>query len=55
MAGVESIEKLSLQLSRLPGIGRKTAQRLAFHIVGMKEEDVRELAVTIFNAKKNVH
>ncbi len=55
MAGVESIDRLALQLSRLPGIGRKTAQRLAFHIVGMKEEDVRELAVTIFNAKKNVH
>ena len=55
MASVESIDRLALQLSRLPGIGRKTAQRLAFHIVGMKEEDVRELAVTIFNAKKNVH
>ncbi len=55
MAGIEAIDTLSLQLSRLPGIGRKTAQRLAFHIVGMPEEEVRELAVAIFNGKKKVH
>ncbi|MBQ4451631.1 MAG: recombination protein RecR [Clostridia bacterium] len=55
MAGVEAIEQLTHQLSRLPGIGRKTAQRLAFHIVSMPEEEVRELAVAIFNGKKKVH
>lgn len=42
------------QLSRLPGIGSKTAQRLAYHIISMPEEQVRELAVSIFNGKKNV-
>ncbi|MCR4576753.1 MAG: recombination mediator RecR [Clostridiales bacterium] len=55
MAGIESIDKLANELSRLPGIGKKTAQRLAFHIVGMPEEQVRELAVAIYNGKKNVH
>ena len=55
MAGIEAIEQLTHQLSRLPGIGRKTAQRLAFHIVSMPEEEVRELAVAIFNGKKKVH
>ena len=55
MAGVEAIQHLTNQLSRLPGIGKKTAQRLAFHIVGMPEEEVRELAVSIFNGKKKVH
>ena len=55
MAGIEPIETLTNQLSRLPGIGKKTAQRLAFHIVGMPEEQVRELAVAIFNGKKKVH
>lgn len=55
MAGVEAIQKLTYQLSRLPGIGQKTAQRLAYHIVGMPEEQVRELAVSIFNGKKQVH
>lgn len=55
MAGVEAIEHLTNQLSRLPGIGKKTAQRLAFHIIGMPEDEVRELAVSIFNGKKKVH
>ena len=55
MAGIESIDKLANELSRLPGIGKKTAQRLAFHIVGMPEEQVRELAVAIYNGKKKVH
>ncbi len=55
MAGVEAIQHLTNQLSRLPGIGKKTAQRLAFHIVSMPEEEVRELAVSIFNGKKKVH
>ena len=43
------------QLSKLPGVGRKTAQRLAYHILAMPEEQVRELAVAIFNGKKQVH
>lgn len=55
MAGVEAIEQLTNQLSRLPGIGKKTAQRLAFHIVGLPEEQVRELATAIWNGKKKVH
>ena len=40
MAEVEAIAKLTNQLSKLPGIGRKTAQRLAYHIVGMDEEGI---------------
>ena len=55
MAGVEAIQHLTNQLSRLPGVGKKTAQRLAFHIVSMPEDEVRELAVSIFNGKKKVH
>lgn len=55
MAGVESIAKLINQLSKLPGIGQKTAQRLAYHIISMPEDQVRELAVAIFNGKKQVH
>ena len=55
MAGIEAIDRLTLQLSRLPGIGKKTAQRLAFHIVGMPEEEVRDLASAIYNGKKKIH
>ena len=55
MAEIEAIARLVNELSRLPGIGRKTAQRLAYHIVSQPEERVRELAVAVFNAKKQVH
>lgn len=55
MADVEAISRLVNQLSKLPGIGRKTAQRLAYHIISQPEEQVKELAVAIFNGKKQVH
>ena len=47
------ITKLIEELSKLPGIGRKSAQRLAFHILEMKGNDVVELAKAIVNAKKH--
>ena len=52
---IEPIARMVNQLSKLPGIGQKTAQRLAYYIVGLPEEQVRELAVAIFNGKKQVH
>lgn len=54
-AMLEPISKMVNQLARLPGVGQKTAQRLAYHILSMTEEQVRELAVAIFNGKKQVH
>ncbi len=56
MAGMlEPIAKLVNELSKLPGVGQKSAQRLAFHIISMPEDKVRELAVAIFNGKKQIH
>ncbi len=48
------ISKLIEELSRLPGIGPKTAQRLAFHIINMPEEHVNQLANTMTEARQNV-
>ncbi|NLJ96653.1 MAG: recombination protein RecR [Clostridiales bacterium] len=48
------ISKLIEELSRLPGIGTKTAQRLAFHIINMPIDQVTGLSDAIINAKKNV-
>lgn len=48
------ISRLIDQLSALPGIGSKTAQRLAFHIVNMPVEKVQALSDSIIEAKKNV-
>ena len=48
------ITKLIEELSRLPGVGAKSAQRLAFHILNMPKEQVDVLARTIVQAKENV-
>lgn len=48
------ITKLIEQLSRLPGVGAKSAQRLAFHIVNMPAEQVKQLADSITGAKENI-
>lgn len=48
------IGKLIEELSRLPGIGPKSAQRLAFHMINMPEEQVDKLAETMVNARHNV-
>jgi len=52
---IASIEKLTTQLARLPGVGRKTAQRFAYHLLGVPEEQALELADAIRDARKNVH
>ena len=48
------ITKLIEELSGLPGIGPKTAGRLAFHILDMPKEQVESLANSMIDAKKNV-
>lgn len=48
------INKLIEELAALPGIGEKSAQRLAFHLINMPEGKVKRLADTIISAKQNV-
>lgn len=48
------ITKLIEELSKLPGVGVKSAQRLAFYIIGMPEENAVALAKSILEAKENV-
>ena len=48
------ITKLIEELSKLPGVGAKSAQRLAFHIINMPREQVDELARSMTDAKNNV-
>ena len=47
------IEDLIKRLNRLPGIGSKTAQRLAYYIIGLEEREVRDLAEALVSAKNN--
>ena len=50
----KQVNKLVEELSKLPGIGVKTAGRLAFHIIGMPKENVEALSLAISQAKENV-
>ena len=52
---IASIEKLTTQLGRLPGIGHKTAQRLAYHLLSVPKEQAAELADAITAAREKVH
>ena len=49
-----ALQRLLDELGRLPGIGPKSAQRLAFHIINMGEDQVSQLACAISEAKANV-
>ena len=49
-----SIEKLIESFEKLPSIGHKTAQRLAFHMLDASEEEAKEFTDAILNAKKNL-
>ncbi|MFC5651918.1 recombination mediator RecR [Paenibacillus solisilvae] len=51
----EPIAKLIDAFSRLPGIGPKTAARLAFHVLRMKEDDVIDFAKALVSVKRNLH
>ena len=51
----ESFEKLINELSRLPGVGPKTAQRLAFFILKMQKEEAETLAFAIQEMKNKIH
>jgi recombination protein RecR len=54
MLTIEPIARLTTQLSRLPGIGQKTAQRLAYHILDMPVSQAQELAAAIVAAREKV-
>ena len=54
MAQLEPIARMVTQLARLPGIGHKTAQRLAYYIVSLPQEDVHELAAAIWQGRKAI-
>ncbi len=50
-----ALQELADQFARLPGIGGKTAQRLAFHVLSLPQEEAQAFADAILDAKKTVH
>ena len=52
---IKSLDVLADRFGQLPGVGKRSAQRYAFAVVDMKEEDARKFAEAILEAKKNIH
>ena len=52
---IRPLANLYEQLRRLPGVGSKTAMRLAYHIIDMPAEEVQQLAEALSSAKKSIH
>ncbi len=50
-----ALQNLADHFARLPGVGGKTAQRLAFHVLSLPLEDAEDFAAAILQAKKEVH
>ena len=51
---IEPIGRLINEFSKLPGVGKKSAQRYAYKIIGMTESEAQEIAAAILNVKKKV-
>ena len=52
---IASLARLTEQFERLPGIGQKTAARLAYYVLKMPEQDAQKFAEAILDAHKSVH
>ena len=50
-----ALQELADQFARLPGIGGKTAQRLAFHVLGLPMDQAQSFADAIMEAKRSIH
>ncbi|MDE6372724.1 MAG: recombination mediator RecR [Clostridia bacterium] len=55
MAYFQPLSRLVAQFSKLPGIGAKTAQRYAYKIINMSEEEVEDFAQALIETKKSIH
>lgn len=52
---VAALEKLIEQFRKMPSIGRKTAQRMAFHVLDLNDEEAKEFAEAIIDAHTKIH
>ena len=52
---VAPLARLIEQFERMPGIGKKSAQTIAFHVLGMSEKEAKNFAQCIIDAKEKIH
>ena len=55
MNQIDSMERLINEFSKLPSVGKKTAQRYAYHLLTMSESEVKEFAESMMEAKQKIH
>lgn len=55
MNQIDSMERLVNEFSKLPSVGKKTAQRFAYHLLTMSETDVKDFADAMVTAKEKIH
>lgn len=55
MNQIDSMERLVNEFSRLPGVGKKTAQRYAYYLLTLDENQVKDFADAMVNAKQTIH
>lgn len=55
MKKLKSVETLADSFSRLPGVGNKSAEKMAYSVLEMSEEDAKNFAESIQNVKKSIH
>ena len=51
---IEPIARMVNQLSRLPGIGKKSAQRLAYYLISLPIDEVKQMSYEIYNARREI-
>ena len=52
---MENVANLVNEFSKLPSVGKKTAQRYAYHVLTMSESDVKDFASALVTAKEKIH
>ena len=55
MNQIDSMERLVNEFSKLPSVGKKTAQRFAYHILTLNSEEVKNFAEALVDAKEKIH
>ena len=55
MTSLKSIEKLQEQLAKLPGVGKKSAERMAYSLLEFSEEDLKDISESIRTLKEKIH
>ena len=55
MEKLKALVRLEESLAKLPGVGKRSAERMAYSLLGMEEEDLNEFSDALKNLKQSIH